>query len=145
MRRWILAAAAAALVAAGCDRIGGAARAANGDSADAKPEERSTPEPGRLPAGVDAEVAKAGREVYGRTCIVCHGEDGAGTQLGPSLVDTATIHGTTAMDSVLVVVRDGVAHPSDGAPPMPAYGQILAEDEVRAVAAYAASLHGSRP
>jgi ubiquinol-cytochrome c reductase cytochrome c subunit len=119
--------------------------AAGGDSAEAKPAARSTPQPGRLPAGVAADVAETGREVYGRTCIVCHGEDGGGTQLGPSLVDTASIHGTASLDSVLVVVRDGVAQPADGAPPMPAYGQILPEAEVRAVAAYAASLHGSKP
>jgi mono/diheme cytochrome c family protein len=134
-----------AFLAAACDRAGGSSSGTGGDSAGARAASRSTPMPGRLPAGVAPDLAATGRDVYGRTCIVCHGEDGGGTQLGPSLVDTASIHGTAALDSVLLVVRDGIAQPVEFTLPMPAYAKILDEAEVRAVAAYAASLHGSKP
>jgi mono/diheme cytochrome c family protein len=101
------------------------------------------PPVGTLPPGVGAEVGDQGREVYERSCVMCHGEQGEGTALGPSLTDAAWLRGRTGtFEEIVGVVRDGVESDSAGYPvPMNPRGDgTLTDDEVRAVAAYAYSI-----
>ena len=132
-----MAAATAALLLAGCgDR--GAASGAEKAEAQARDEAESLAPVGTLPQGVAAAQGTEGRVLYLRTCVMCHGEQGQGTLLGPALTDTAR---TGGFEQILAVVRDGVAQP-DGFPvPMTPLGDgTLTDPQVRAVAAYAYSI-----
>ena len=101
---------------------------------------------GTLPPGVAEESGERGREVYRQGCVMCHGEQGEGTQLGPALADASWSGGRTgAFEEIAAVVRDGTAAASDSFPvPMPARGDgTLTDADVQAVAAYTFSI--SRP
>ena len=133
---------AAALVLAafltGCGENGGAPDEAPGADPPAADE---GPPPGTLPQGVSAEVGATGRVVYRTACVMCHGEAAEGTQLGPSLVDTAWVQGTGAFQDIVRVVQEGVEEPQEFPVPMPPRGNgALTDDEVRAVSAYTFSL-----
>lgn len=80
------------------------------------------------------EEAGEGAELYRASCIMCHGERGEGTQLGPALRGAPP-------QQVAQAVRQGVPDPGDYPVPMPAHGaDVLDEEELRAVSDYAASL-----
>ncbi|HEU0013270.1 MAG TPA: cytochrome c [Longimicrobium sp.] len=101
----------------------------------------SGPPPGQLPQGVTAEQGGQGRRLYREACVMCHGEGGGGTQLGPSLVDGEWAQGDGGFDAITQVVRDGVAEPRDFPVPMPPRGNGGFDDaRIRAVAAYTYSL-----
>lgn len=127
-------------VFSGCDRGagGGAPRdgarhsAAKGDSG---------PPPGQLPQGVTAEQGKEGQRLYRATCVMCHGDSGEGTQLGPSLVDAEWSQGTGAFEEIIRVVTDGAPATETFGVPMPVRGNgALTDAQIRAVSAYAFSL-----
>jgi mono/diheme cytochrome c family protein len=132
---------AAALAAAACaDRggtaAGGAASAQEGEEVRLRPV-------GTLPPGVSTEAGEKGRDVYERTCVMCHGEQGEGTRLGPSLTDAEWLGGRTgSFEEIASVVRDGAVPDSTRYPaPMHPRGDgSLTEDEVRSVAAYTYSI-----
>jgi mono/diheme cytochrome c family protein len=127
--------AALALLAA-CDEIGGG----GGGSARA-----ATPaaerEAGRA-SRPSADDGSEGAKLYREACIMCHGEGGRGTQLGPSLADAQWRRARGgAPDQIAAVVRGGVPDPDDFPVPMPARGDgTFDNEEVAAVAGYVQSL-----
>lgn len=103
----------------------------------------ASPPPGArpLPGGVTGAMAAEGRRLFSETCVVCHGPDARGTQLGPSLVDDEWIHVSGEYGEILRLIREGVPEPEEHPVPMPPLGGgAYTEAEVRALAAYVYSL-----
>ncbi|HEX2079284.1 MAG TPA: cytochrome c [Longimicrobium sp.] len=130
-------------VFSGCDRGGGGRGGQKGaDGADAPGD--SGPPPGQLPQGVTVQQGDQGRRLYRETCVMCHGEGGRGTQLGPSLVDSEWSRGAGTFDEVIQVVTEGAPATEQYGVPMPPKGNgTFTDEQIRAVAAYTFSL--SRP
>ena len=84
----------------------------------------------------DANVVKAGQEVFTTTCVACHGPNAGGT-IGPNLTDSFWLHGG-APDKIFATVRDGFA-----AKGMPAWGPQLGDTKVRSVVAYVLTLRNT--
>jgi len=83
----------------------------------------------------DSEPESSGRTLYLRACVMCHGERGAGTQLGSALNDRAR-----TVDEVVRAVAAGVPQAEPPRTPMPARGDgAFTDAEVRTVAEY---VHG---
>lgn len=124
--------AALALLAA-CDGGGG-----NGSARAATPSSGQEARSGSRSSDDDSE----GAQLYRQACIMCHGEGGRGTQLGPSLADAEWRRARGgAPDQIAAVVRSGVPDPDDFPVPMPARGDGTFDDrEVAAVAGYVQSL-----
>lgn len=103
---------------------------------------RASPRPSRpLPAGVTPAMVAEGEELFATTCVACHGPDGAGTQLGPSLQDTAWIHADGSVAQVVRLIHSGVAQPEEYPVPMPPRGGgAFSDTQIRALAAYVATL-----
>ena len=142
-KQWTWMAAALVLAAvSGCDRD--AARAggeAGKDGPAAVAPGDSGPPPGQLPQGVTAAQGSQGRQVYRGTCVMCHGEAGQGTQLGPSLVDDQWTQGTGSYEEIIRVVTEGAPATEQFGVPMPPKGNgRLTDEQIRAVSAYTFSL-----
>lgn len=138
MAGWLLAAA----VVTGC-RDGG--RGDDGGKDAASPAEdpgAKVSAIGTLPPGTDKETAEQGRELYASVCVVCHGEDGGGNQLGPSLKGPNWVHAPGGgFEQIVQVVTAGVPAPQQFPVPMPARGTgYFTDDQIRAVSAYTYSL-----
>jgi mono/diheme cytochrome c family protein len=90
----------------------------------------------KLPEGVPFRLAEQGRELF-PVCATCHGFEGEGTQLGPSLADPEWIHGTGTLQDIERVILSGVDEPETFPVPMPVLGggEFTAE-QVRALSAY---------
>ena len=111
---------------------------------------QGTPYP-PMPTSDKAQV-KLGRQVYEATCAVCHGAnaegainwmtpDAQGNQLAPPHDDNG--HTWHHSDRVLYeMIRDGMRDPLRPNSPfrMPAFGNRLSDQEIRAVIAYFRSL-----
>lgn len=96
-----------------------------------------------LPANTSADLAQQGRELFG-VCATCHGPDGRGTQLGPSLRDQEWISISGSYEDIQAVVRNGVPEPKEFPIPMPRGGAAaFDESQVQAVAAYVYALSRS--
>lgn len=90
----------------------------------------------RLPTGATAEDLRRGEQLY-RTCSVCHGLKGEGTQLGPSLSDTVWIHIGGEVDEIAEIIRAGIASPRMYPIPMPPMGvDDLSDDDLEALSIY---------
>ncbi len=145
--RWAAGAALALLAAGACDR--GGARPAGGQDAGAPAGthvDSGAPVGRVLPQGVTREVGEDGRKLYVRACIMCHGEQAGGTQLGPSLTDLEWTGGRSGtFEEITAVVRDGVPEPADFPVPMPPRGDgSFTDAQIRAVAAYTYSISNRR-
>lgn len=99
-----------------------------------------------VPAMSEAVIAQ-GKEIYGRTCVTCHGETGKGD--GPASVAfaqkpadfTDPAHSSYYSDQGRIhIIKNGV--PST---PMVGWKGILKEDEVQAVYGYIRSLRMTAP
>ena len=135
MRSWTrTAAVAGALLLAGC---GGG----QGDGARASAPASRGGEPSSTRAAREDDDSP-GAKLYREGCIMCHGEGGRGTQLGPSLADAQWRRARGgAPDQIAAVVRGGVPDPDDFPVPMPARGDgTFDNEEVAAVAGYVQSL-----
>ncbi len=98
------------------------------------------------PKGADESVLMAvmadpakmavGQKVFGEKCAACHAPDGGGL-VGPNLTDNYWIHGQGKLLTIYEVVEDGVLDKG-----MPAWRNILAEDEILDVVGYVKSLKG---
>jgi cytochrome c oxidase cbb3-type subunit 3 len=86
----------------------------------------------------DPAVMALGKEVFVGTCAVCHRPDGGGN-IGPNLTDEYWIHGGKPTE-ILNTVTTGVLEKG-----MPAWGQTLPPEKVRAAAIYVLSMQGSHP
>jgi mono/diheme cytochrome c family protein len=143
--RWMMMTAALLLaVFSGCDRGRGGGAAKGGEGKDAVAPGDSGPPPGQLPQGVSAAQGSEGRALYRTACVMCHGDGGKGTQLGPSLVDDTWTQGTGSFEEITRVVTEGAPATEEFGVPMPPRGNgALTDAQIRAVSAYAYSL--SRP
>ena len=122
MRRGFARVAAAALLAACGDGKAEAPRsAARGGSV--------------LPPAAE-EPASGGGALYRRACVMCHGERGAGTALGPALNDRRR-----ELAAVVQAVEAGAPATAEHHAPMPPRGDgTFTAQDVRAVAEYVQSL-----
>lgn len=98
---------------------------------------------GQLPQGVTKEMIAEGEKLYageGR-CQPCHGPGGKGvTGMTASLTDTTwQFSGDGSYEKLVEVITKGLTADATGAMPMPE-GTRLAEDQVKAIAAYVWSL-----
>ena len=87
----------------------------------------------------DRAVVEQGRALWGN-CVTCHGAAGEGSQ-GPNLRDDYWLHGSDMTDLVRQIAEGApFARPT----PMPAWRAFgMKPAQIRALAAYVASLHGS--
>jgi cytochrome c oxidase cbb3-type subunit 3 len=85
-----------------------------------------------------AEVVASGRAAYATNCAACHGALGGGA-IGPNLTDDHWLHGGT-LPEIHRTVSKGVLDKG-----MPPWEKILKPDQVTAVVAYIATLHGTNP
>lgn len=85
----------------------------------------------------DADWDSPGAVLYGDNCAACHGERGLGDRMmgAPNLADAIWLYGgdPVSLTETISNARLGV---------MPAWGQRLSEEDVRAVSAYVHSLGG---
>ena len=97
---------------------------------------RSAAKGGRvLPAAVE-EPASPGGALYRRACVMCHGERGAGTPIGPALNDRRR-----EVAEVARVVEAGAPADTAAFTPMPPRGDgTFTDQDVRTVAEYVRSL-----
>ncbi len=140
-------AAASAVVLGACGRGdapgGGANKAGNPANSEGRPVAAAAV--GVLPQGVPREVGEQGRELYLRACVMCHGENGGGNALGPSLIDRQWLEGNGSFDEIIAVVRDGVPTPKEFPVPMPPRGDgSFTDEQIRAVSAYTSSIANAR-
>lgn len=102
-------------------------------------------EDGSNPYRGDAAAIQRGQKNYESLCAACHKADMSGL-VGPSLSDTAWLHGTTDKE-IFAVVMEGVTvdkakqNPPKGA--MPAHKNSLGPSKVLEVLAYIASKNTS--
>lgn len=93
------------------------------------------------PPGGTADQVELGRKVFngevaGATCAGCHGVDGVGTPVGPSL-EGKWIWGDGSLASITTTITDGVAEPKQHPGAMPPMGGVtLSDSEIGAVSAY---------
>lgn len=126
----------------GCDRLGGEADAESGAAVAAAID---APPDANLPDGVTPEMAEEGRELF-LPCAVCHGLDGRGNQLGPSLRDSEWRLISGSLEEIEQVIRNGVPNPQDYPVPMvPMGGGDFDERELRAVASYVFAISRGTP
>ncbi|MEO9819823.1 MAG: cytochrome-c oxidase, cbb3-type subunit III [Paracoccaceae bacterium] len=85
----------------------------------------------------DAQLAQMGASVFADNCAACHGDNAEGdSEVGaPDLADAIWLYGgdRAALTETIKNARFGV---------MPAWGQRLSEEDVRAVSAYVHALGG---
>ena len=110
-----------------------------------KPPEGTNPDAGSalpVPPGFTAVAVALGDRIYhgavgGASCTGCHGNDGAGTPLGPNLRDHAWSWSDGSVTGIARTIAQGVAQPKQYRAPMPAMGGAqLSADQVSALAAY---------
>jgi len=89
--------------------------------------------------GQDPTALALGGKVFAEKCSMCHGVELQGL-VGPSLVDKYWIHGKGTRKDIFTTVSAGVADKG-----MPAWGSVLKEDELKAVAAFVFSKKGTNP
>lgn len=143
---------AAVLVTSGIALVacGGGERPAGGDASDtAAPAQAPPSTPTPAAGGADAaspQLVALGDSIFhgqvaGGTCVTCHGQGGAGGPIGPNLADAEWLHGDGSYEFIVGIVTSGVSSPKQFPGIMPPMGGAsLTPEQVRAVAAYVASL-----
>jgi mono/diheme cytochrome c family protein len=81
------------------------------------------------------EPASAGRDLYRRACVMCHGERGAGTPIGPALNDRRR-----DVAAVVQVVETGASAQAPHTPMPPRGDGTYTDQDIRTVAEYVQSL-----
>lgn len=135
-------------VAAACgERPEGAVPDQDIPPAEPAPDTPPPAEPGaqaELPPGVTPEMVAAGQEVFNGAgaCFSCHGQDGSGTPLAPSLRDDTWLNiSGRNYDEIVELVKTGVAEPVEAPALMPARGGTnISDEQVNQVAAYVMTL-----
>lgn len=92
-----------------------------------------------LPSGVTPAMVEEGEEIFNGAgiCLTCHGEEGAGTPIGPALADGEWIHIDGSYGSIVELVKEGVEVPVEYPTPMlPRGGSQISDEQVEAVSAY---------
>jgi len=95
-----------------------------------------------VPPGATAAAVALGSQVFhgqagGAACTGCHGSDGSGSPLGPSLSEKTFNWSDGSYTGIAKVIKDGVPQPKNFRDPMPPMGGAqLTPEQVNAVAAY---------
>jgi mono/diheme cytochrome c family protein len=95
-----------------------------------------------VPQGATRQMVALGERIYhgqvaGASCVGCHGQDGAGTPLGPPLTAHAWLWSNGSFAGIRRTIIAGVPQPRQYRSPMPAKGGAqLDAQQVAAVAAY---------
>lgn len=107
--------------------------------------------PAELPAGVTQEMYAQGQQIFTGQgiCYTCHGMNGEGSQLAPSLRDNEWLWIDPSkgdlQQQIADLVKTGVPQPKQyPAPMLPKGGSQITDDQVQAVAAYVASIAGTQ-
>jgi mono/diheme cytochrome c family protein len=94
-----------------------------------------------FPAGVSAEMAEEGQQLYGTVCSACHGAGGVGGAVAPPLNDGDWLNISGEYDDIVGIIHSGVANPVEYPGVMPALGGGNFDDQqVRAIASYVYAL-----
>jgi len=110
-----------------------------------KPPEGTNPDAGAklpVPPGASADMVALGNRIFhgevgGAACTGCHGADGAGTPLGPSLADNQWLWSDGSVAGIASTITQGVMQPKQYRAPMPPLGGAqLSPEQVKALAAY---------
>lgn len=97
-------------------------------------------DPALLPEGVTVAMVEEGRELFngGGTCHTCHLADATGGPLAPDLTDDTWLNVDGRYESIVEVIKTGVAQPIEAVGAMlPRAGMPLTDEQVEALAAYA--------
>ena len=90
----------------------------------------------------DQALAEKGKELYGTSCIACHGPDGKGNPVigGINLADQTWLYAEDSEDpaALKTFIQNQIQHPRNNV--MPAWKDILGEAKIKVVAAYVYSL-----
>jgi cytochrome c oxidase cbb3-type subunit 3 len=89
-------------------------------------------------------AVQAGAAVYRNNCSQCHGSGAAGAIGYPNLLDDAWLWGGT-IDEIAYTVRHGIRNEEDADSrysEMPAFGEILAEEEIDQLVQYVLAISG---
>jgi mono/diheme cytochrome c family protein len=100
----------------------------------------------QLPEGVTAKMVEEGKQIFHGPglCLTCHGENGQGTPIAPTLADDKWLHIDGSYDAIVKLITTGVPQPKEAMVPMlPKAGSEITADQIKAVAAYVWTL--SRP
>ena len=92
-------------------------------------------------------AASAGAAVFRTWCAQCHGSGAAGAKGYPNLLDNAWLWGGT-MEDIHYTISHGIRNEEDADArysEMPAFGEILEQDEIVQVANYVMTLSGGTP
>jgi cytochrome c oxidase cbb3-type subunit I/II len=89
-------------------------------------------------ASKSADDLKDGKEIYIKTCAVCHGAFGEGNAVGPNLTDDYWLHGGTDK-AIFATINNGIS------PIMPAFGKQMDIKQIGSLASYIISLKGTNP
>lgn len=84
------------------------------------------------------QILAAGKVIYDKTCLVCHGKFGEGL-VGPNFTDDYWIHGGKP-EELLKVINEGIIEKG-----MISYKSQLNKTQINNVIAYILSLKGSNP
>ncbi len=96
-----------------------------------------------LPDGVTMAMVNEGRDLFNGsgTCFACHGQDGAGSTLGPAFNDDEWLNADGSYQSIIDVINNGVDQPVQYPGVMLAKaGMSLTDEQVAGLAAYVYSL-----
>ena len=90
----------------------------------------------------DQALAEKGKELYGTSCVACHGPDGKGNPVigGINLADQTWLYSEDSEDpaALKTFIQNQIQHPRNNV--MPAWKDILGEAKIKVVAAYVYSL-----
>ena len=90
----------------------------------------------------DKVLAEKGKELYGTSCIACHGPDGGGNPIigGINLADQTWLYAEDPEDPAALksFIQEQIQRPRNNV--MPAWKDILGEAKIKLVAAYVYSL-----
>ncbi len=87
----------------------------------------------------DEASLAAGKDIWVKNCIVCHGDQGQGN-IGPNMTDKYWIHGEGKIGTILNVIREGV--PAKG---MISWKNMLNEQQMLEVGSFILTLQGTNP
>lgn len=132
------------LSACGGDRSGTADSAADTSTATVPPADTGGASGQATPQLIALGDSIFKGQAAGGICFTCHGPDARGTTLAPDLTDTTWLNGDGSLPFITNTVRQGVPTPKQFPAAMPAFGQMLNEQQVNAVSAYVYSLSHSR-
>ncbi|WP_397542517.1 cytochrome-c oxidase, cbb3-type subunit III [Roseovarius salis] len=96
---------------------------------------------------LETYATSAGDAVFKTWCAQCHGSGAAGAKGYPNLLDNAWLWGGT-MEDIHYTVKHGIRNEEDPDArysEMPAFGDILEEQQISQVANYVMTLSGSDP